>query len=72
MSQSRTETPAFAAPVTISMGICMAAEANGPDDLYTKADRALYASKMSGRNQVTRHSALTDLKRKNWFIYRKD
>ncbi len=59
-------------PVTISMGICMASEASGPDDLYTKADRALYASKMSGRNQVTRHSALSDLKRKNWFIYRKD
>ena len=60
-------------PVTISMGICMASEAVGPDDLYSKADRALYASKVSGRNQVTRHSALADIKaRKNWFIYRKD
>nr|WP_295465846.1 GGDEF domain-containing protein [Mesorhizobium sp.] len=60
-------------PVTISMGICMASEAAGPEDLYIKADRALYASKVSGRNQVTRHSALADGKvRKNWFIYRKD
>ncbi len=60
-------------PVTISLGICMASEAGGPEDLYIKADRALYASKVSGRNQVTRHSALVDGKsRKNWFIYRKD
>lgn len=60
-------------PVTISMGICMASEATSPEDLYIKADRALYASKVSGRNQVTRHSSLVDGKsRKNWFIYRKD
>ncbi|MDP3897659.1 MAG: GGDEF domain-containing protein, partial [Mesorhizobium sp.] len=67
------ETGVNFGPVTISMGICMASEANGADDLYSKADRALYASKVSGRNQVTRHSALSDLKtRKNWFIYKKD
>ena len=42
--------------VTISMGICMASEADGPEDLYAKADRALYRSKVSGRNRVTAHS----------------
>jgi diguanylate cyclase len=67
------ETGANYGPVTISMGICMASEANNPEDLYIKADRALYASKVSGRNLVTRHSSLTDsVARKNWFIYRKD
>lgn len=60
-------------PVTISMGICMASEAGGPDDLYSKADRALYASKVSGRNQVTRHSSIADVKaRRHWLIYKKD
>lgn len=68
-----SETGANFGPVTISLGICMASEATGAEDLYIKADRALYASKVSGRNQVTRHSALVDGKaRKNWFIYRKD
>ena len=43
-------------PITISMGICMASEADGPEDLYAKADRALYRSKVNGRNQVTLHT----------------
>ena len=42
--------------MTISMGICMASEADGPEDLYAKADRALYRSKVNGRNQVTLHT----------------
>jgi len=68
-----TDTGTNFGPVTVSMGICMASEANSPEDLYSKADRALYASKVSGRNQVSRHSALIDGKaRKNWFIYKKD
>ena len=71
MSFVNAETKVDYGPITVSMGICMAAEASGPDDLYSKADRALYAAKVSGRNQVTRHSALTDAKsRKNWFIYK--
>ncbi len=73
------QTPFVAGPnsahygsVTISMGICMASEADGPEDLYSKADRALYRSKMAGRNCVTRFSALPERSTKNWMLYRKD
>lgn len=60
-------------PITISIGVCMAAEAVSADDLYSKADKALYASKMNGRNRVTRHSSLVqNVERRNWSIYRKD
>lgn len=60
-------------PITFSLGLCMATEAHSAEDLYTKADRALYASKMSGRNRVTKHSSLgAQLERRNWSIYRKD
>ncbi|MGY6709501.1 MAG: GGDEF domain-containing protein [Rhizobiaceae bacterium] len=57
-------------PITISFGLCMASEASGPDDLYMKADRALYASKSKGRNRVTRYSELaTGGFVKNWLLY---
>lgn len=46
-------------PITLSMGICMAAAADGPDDLYRKADQALYASKNCGRNRVSVYGAGT-------------
>ena len=60
-------------PITISMGLCMATEADGPEDLYAKADRALYRSKVKGRNRVTRHSATTaDKSGKNWLLYRSE
>lgn len=39
--------------ITISMGICMKAEAADPKDIYAKADSALYASKKGGRNRCT-------------------
>ena len=59
-------------PVTMSLGLCMATQAQGPDDLYTKADRALYASKAAGRNRVTRFSSIGDSGFvKNWLLYRK-
>lgn len=60
-------------PITVSAGICMASEAQSADDLYSKADRALYASKANGRNTVTRHSSLGpgDFA-KNWLLYRRD
>lgn len=60
-------------PVTISLGVCMASEADSPDDLYAKADRALYASKVNGRDRVTLHSQLAAGKfKKNWLLYRSD
>ncbi|MEW9808070.1 GGDEF domain-containing protein [Mesorhizobium marinum] len=58
--------------VTISMGLCMASEADGPEDLYSKCDRALYRSKVTGRNRVTRFSTLPERTGKNWMLYRKD
>jgi diguanylate cyclase len=59
--------------ITVSMGVCMATEANGPDDLYEKADEALYASKMHGRNRVTKYPVPgPKLQRKNWMLYRTD
>ncbi|WP_245427104.1 GGDEF domain-containing protein [Mesorhizobium sp. YM1C-6-2] len=58
--------------VTVSMGICMASEAEGPEDLYSKGDRALYRSKVAGRNRVTRFSTLSERAGKSWMLYRKD
>ncbi len=58
--------------VTISVGICMAAEAASPEDLYSKADQALYRSKVAGRNRVTRYAPLADQSTKKWMMYRKD
>lgn len=60
-------------PITMSFGVCMATQAQSPDDLYVKADRALYASKSGGRNRTTRFSSLSDGSFvKNWLLYRKD
>lgn len=60
-------------PITLSLGLCMASEAADADDLYAKADRALYASKVNGRNRVTHFSKLGGGKlRKNWLLYRDD
>lgn len=44
-------------PITLSMGVCMASDADSADDLYRKVDMALYASKNRGRNRVTMHGA---------------
>ncbi len=58
--------------VTVSMGLCMASEAEGPEDLYIKADRALYRSKVGGRNRVTKHSSMAGRSAKNWLLYKKE
>lgn len=58
-------------PITVSVGTCMATQAQSPDDLYTKTDRALYSSKGGGRNRVTRFSSLSDGNFiKSWLLYR--
>jgi diguanylate cyclase len=67
---TNSQTGANYGTVTISMGICMASEAEGPEDLYARADRALYRSKVSGRNRVTRHAALPGNMSKNWLLYK--
>ena len=54
------------------MGVCMASEADGPEDLYAKCDRALYRSKVTGRNRVTRFSTLSERTVKGWMLYKKD
>ncbi|MET0169398.1 MAG: GGDEF domain-containing protein [Aliihoeflea sp.] len=60
-------------PITLSFGVCMASEGKGPDDLYRKADRALYASKNAGRNKVTAHSQMQDgTFTKSWKLYSGD
>lgn len=59
-------------PITLSMGVCMASDADSADDLYAKADSALYRSKVDGRNRVTRYSDISARTGKNWKLYRKD
>ena len=67
-----TQTNTHYGSVTISMGVCMASEAEGPEDLYAKCDRALYRSKVTGRNRVTRFSTLSERTGKGWMLYKKD
>ncbi|GMB82245.1 GGDEF domain-containing protein [Shinella zoogloeoides] len=59
-------------PITISLGFCMASWADGPGELYSKADIALYCAKNGGRNRTM---AFEDgMKKdfaKSWLIYRK-
>ena len=59
-------------PITISLGLCMASWAEGPGELYSKADIALYCAKNGGRNRTM---AFEDgMKKdfaKSWLIYRK-
>lgn len=58
-------------PVTISLGTCMASDAESAEDLYSKTDRALYRSKVNGRNRVTAYAALSDSRLgKNWMLYK--
>ncbi|MEX3008208.1 GGDEF domain-containing protein [Hoeflea sp. TYP-13] len=61
-------------PVTISLGVCMGSEATDSTELYRKTDQALYASKNSGRNRVTRFSEIpagNGKAFKDWLLYRK-
>jgi diguanylate cyclase len=69
---TNSQTRASYGPITISMGICMASDADGPEDLYGKADRALYRSKVNGRNQVTLHRTAPERRGKDWMLYKRD
>jgi len=68
---TNTQTRQAYGPITISLGVCMANDADGPEDLYAKTDRALYRSKVSGRNRVTLHTT-TAPRRKDWMLYKRD
>jgi two-component system cell cycle response regulator len=46
-----------AIPVTVSIGLADRGLESNPDALFKRADRALYASKSSGRNRVTAAAA---------------
>ncbi|MCP8893625.1 GGDEF domain-containing protein [Shinella daejeonensis] len=59
-------------PVTISLGLCMASEADGPGELYSNVDIALYCAKNGGRNRtVVYDDGMKKDFAKNWLIYRR-
>lgn len=58
-------------PVTISIGFCMADQANDPGELYSKSDIALYCAKDGGRNRSLQFN--DEMKKdfsKGWLIYK--
>lgn len=68
--------------ITMSFGVCLASQADGPSDLYAKADRALYVSKVNGRNRVSAYGASESSRQetaaaaaaggKNWMLYKQE
>lgn len=59
-------------PVTMSLGLCMAANAEEPNELYSKSDTALYCAKNDGRNQVkVFEDGMKKESNKSWMLYRK-
>ncbi|PTM95176.1 GGDEF domain-containing protein [Mycoplana dimorpha] len=58
--------------VTISLGLCMASDAESPSELYSKADIALYCAKNGGRNRTMAfEEGMKKDFSKSWLIYRK-
>lgn len=59
-------------PITLSLGVCMASDAQSSDELYNKADIALYAAKHSGRNRVQIfRDDLSSQFDKSWMLYQR-
>lgn len=59
-------------PITLSLGICMASEASSAEELYNKADIALYAAKNTGRNRYEVYKPeLNKEFEKSWNLYTK-
>ena len=59
-------------PVTMSMGLCLAGDADDPNDLYSKADTALYSAKHAGRNKaLIFEDGMSKESSKSWMIYKK-
>ncbi|MCY0149407.1 GGDEF domain-containing protein [Hoeflea sp. G2-23] len=57
--------------ITMSFGLCMATDATNAEDLYYKADRALYAAKNLSRNCVKQYDPGMDAEfEKNWALYK--
>ena len=56
--------------ITMSFGVCMATDASNAEELYAKADRALYAAKDFSRNCVKLYNSGMDAEfEKNWALY---
>jgi len=49
-------------PVTISVGVAFGDKNSDPDKLIKNADKAMYESKNTGRNRVTIHKSLEEIK----------
>ena len=59
-------------PVTISLGLCMAGNADDAGELYSKSDTALYCAKNEGRNRtVCFQDGMQKDFQKGWLIYKK-
>ena len=59
-------------PITLSIGLCQASQAEDYLDLYNKADIALYCAKNAGRNCSTVfEDGMKKESRRGWLIYRR-
>lgn len=58
-------------PITLSLGICMATDAESAEELYNKADVALYTAKNNGRNRIQVYlPELNTEFEKSWMLYK--